>query len=185
MRKYSIAASAVAVVSTYALAQTPVMPATNGSSASPPAAPTVCVNDAARHRLDFWIGEWNVTSPDGKPAGKSVIQSISGGCGILENWTASNGATGKSINAYNPVLKQWQQYWVGQGGLVSEYRSGRFDGKSVAFFLKDDAKPLSVHRLTFTPINATTVRQHSEISEDGGKNWKTEYDLYYHRTDQQ
>jgi len=36
-------------------------------------------------------------------------------------------------------------------------------------------------RLTFTPIDKDTVRQHSELSEDGGQTWKTEYDFYYHR----
>ena len=72
-------------------------------------------------------------------------------------------------------------FWIGQDGQVAEYRSSEFDGKSLAFFIRDDAKPLSLHRLTFTPIDPQTVRQHSENSEDGGKSWKTEYDLYYHR----
>ncbi|MDI1320797.1 MAG: hypothetical protein PSW75_11495, partial [bacterium] len=31
------------------------------------------------HQFDFWIGEWNVTTPDGKPAGLSKIESVSSG----------------------------------------------------------------------------------------------------------
>ena len=165
----------------------PAQTATSASTSSasnnpaPKGPPTVCVNDRERHRFDFWIGEWDVTTPDGKPAGSSVIESVSGGCALLENWTSRSGGRGKSLNGYNPAKKQWQQCWIGQDGGVSEYRSSEFDGKSLAFFIKDDAKPLSLHRLTFTPVDAQTVRQHSENSEDGGKTWKTEYDLYYHR----
>ena len=96
-------------------------------------------------------------------------------------WTSGSGGHGKSLNAYNPLIKQWQQYWIGQDGIVGEYRSSEFDGKSLAFFIKDDAKPLAIHRLTFTPVDARTVRQHAEDSEDGGNTWKTQYDLYYHR----
>jgi len=152
-----------------------------GTSQAPKGPPTVCVNDPERHRFDFWIGEWDVTTADGKPAGGSVIESVSGGCALLENWTSRSGGRGKSLNGYNPSIRQWQQFWIGQDGEVSEYRSSQFDGTSLAFFIKDDARPLTVHRLTFTPIDPQTVRQHSENSEDGGKNWKTEYDLYYHR----
>lgn len=143
--------------------------------------PVVCAGEPERHRFDFWIGEWDVTTRDGKPAGSSVIESVSGGCALLENWTSRGGGRGKSLNAYNPAIKQWQQYWIGQDGQVAEFRSSKFDGKSMAFFIKDDAKPLVLRRLRFTPIDAKTVRQHAESSDDGGKSWKTEYDLYYHR----
>ena len=36
-------------------------------------------------------------------------------------------------------------------------------------------------RLTFFPVSANEVRQLGEASADGGKTWKTQYDLYYHR----
>jgi hypothetical protein len=36
-------------------------------------------------------------------------------------------------------------------------------------------------RLTFFPVSADEVRQLGESSTDGGKTWKTQYDLYYHR----
>jgi len=184
MRKASLLIALAAISSARTVSgQTSTTSNAGASTASqaPAGPPTVCVNDADRHRFDFWIGEWDVTTPDGKHAGNSVIESVSGGCAILENWTGGHGGKGKSLNAYNPAIKQWQQYWIGQDGQVAEYRSSEFDGKSLAFFIKDDAKPLVLHRLTFTPIDAATVRQHSENSDDGGKTWKTEYDLYYHR----
>jgi hypothetical protein len=109
---------------------------------------------------------------------------MAGGCGLLENWTASNGTTGKSLNAFNPVAKQWQQYWVGQGGAVTEYRESEWHDGSLSLVARPTvAAPPGqpIQRLTFTPVNDSTVRQHGELSKDGGSTWTTSYDLYYHR----
>ena len=153
-----------------------------GQTAAPSGpAPTPCVNDRERHNFDFWIGEWDVTTKGGSPAGHSVIQSVSGGCALLENWTGLNGGNGKSLNAYNPLIRQWQQFWIGQDGGVTEFRSSELDGASLVFFVKDDANKSAISRLRFTPVDSATVRQHSESTKDGGKTWKTHYDLYYHR----
>lgn len=151
------------------------------SVAVPARAPTPCANDPERHRFDFWIGQWTVTTKSGGVAGSSVIESVSGGCALLENWTSKSGGRGKSLNAYNPQIQQWQQYWIGQDGAVSEFRTSEFDGTSMIFFVRDASKPDSIVRLTFTPLDSATVRQHSESSSDGGKSWTTQYDFYYHR----
>jgi hypothetical protein len=139
-----------------------------------------CAADPQRHQFDFWIGEWNVTTKEGHKVGTSKIESISGGCAILENWTAGRGGSGKSINAYNPTLQQWQQYWVGSDGGILDYQRSEFDGKSMIFLITDASKPSDRQRLTFTPQDEKTVRQHSEKSTDGGATWVTQYDFYYH-----
>jgi hypothetical protein len=151
-----------------------------GQSATTPA-PTPCLNAPERHQFDFWLGEWDVKTKNGSPAGTSVIQSVSGGCALLENWTSARGGNGKSINAYNPAIKQWQQYWIGQDGAVTEFRTSEYHGTSLSFFARHEAKPDSVDRMTFTPLDSATVRQHGESSSDRGKNWTTTFDLYYHR----
>src|ERR1700730_9605975 len=110
----SIAMPAIAFTSSAAFAQTPV-----------PKPAVTCASEPERHRFDFWIGEWDVTTPAGSPAGRSSIQSVSGGCALLENWTSLKGGTGKSLNASNPFIKQWQQFWIGQDGQVAEYRNSQ------------------------------------------------------------
>jgi hypothetical protein len=112
--------------------------------------------------------------------GDSIIQTASNGCAILENWTGARGS-GKSLNSYNARIKQWQQFWIGSDGDVHEYRESTSEGNSLVFFWKPPTSARTIIRLTFTPIDKDTVRQHSEMSEDGGKTWKTEYDFYYHR----
>src|SRR2546423_15202018 len=59
--------------------------------------PQVCANDADRHRFDFWIGEWDVTMPDGHPAGSSVIQSGSGGPALSEQCAMGRGGRAENV----------------------------------------------------------------------------------------
>jgi hypothetical protein len=152
--------------------------ATAGLRAQTPQPPTPCAAPAERHQFDFWIGDWEVRNPAGAVAGKSSVYVISGGCALLENWTGAGGGQGKSINTYNPAIKQWQQYWIGQDGNPVEFRESTYDGKSIAFIAR---RPSAVSRLTFTPMPDGTVRQHAETSTDDGKTWKTQYDFSYHR----
>ena len=78
----------------------------------PPVAP------AESRQFDFWLGEWAVFNPVGTKAGSSRVERMADGWGLLENWTSTGGASGKSLNAWIPRLKQWRQFWVGQGGVL-------------------------------------------------------------------
>lgn len=143
-----------------------------------------CLSRAQSHYFDFWIGEWNVTTPQNQPAGRSSVRQILSQCVIFENWTDGQGGEGKSFNAYNADLDMWQQFWTDQYGRVTEYReSERTPAGGLRFTahqLTRQGKP-SLVRMTFTPIDSNTVRQQGETSLDGGQSWTTAYDLYYHR----
>jgi hypothetical protein len=159
--------------------------AIGAQDAPPPGpAPTPCLTSPERRQFDFWVGEWDVMTPSGGLAGHSSVQVISGGCALLENWTSTRGGHGKSINAYNAATKQWQQYWIGQDGNVTEYRESSWSGKALSFLARTPVaggSGVSLQRLTFTPMTDGTVRQLGEISADEGKTWKTAYDFRYHR----
>jgi hypothetical protein len=186
LKVLSLAAAAIAAVRSEIPAQVTAT-ATSSQSAAKPASqpfPIPCANAPERHHFDFWIGEWDVTTSaksDGSKGGSSVIQSVSGGCALLENWTSIKGGQGKSLNSYNPLVHEWQQYWIGQDGNVTEFRTSHFDGTSLSFLTDNGPGPNLIGRLTFTPIDKDLVRQHYESSGDSGKTWKTVYDLYYHR----
>jgi len=156
----------------------------SGTGATTLRAPTPCADVAERHRFDFWIGEWEVTTKGGTRVGSSVVQSVSGGCALLENWTNAQGGQGKSLNAFNPAAGQWQQYWIGQDGNPVEFRESTWAGGSIVFRAHAPAAgttPATEQRLTFSPIDSATVRQLGEQSTDGGTTWKTTYDFYYQR----
>jgi hypothetical protein len=147
-------------------------------------APTPCAGVAERRRLDFWTGEWDVTTAGGSPAGTSSVQIVSGGCALLESWTSTRGGKGHSLTTYNPAVGQWQQYWIGQDGNPIEFRESTWrDGSIVlrARFAAAGNAPATELRLTFSPVDSTTVRQLGERSIDGGRTWSTTYDFLYHR----
>lgn len=139
-----------------------------------------CESDPDARRFDFWVGEWDVSpsSAPGVAAGRSSVQRVSGGCALLENWTASNGSVGKSLNAFNKATGQWQQYWVGQGGGVVEFRESRWDGPTLVLRTVGGTP---WQRLSFTPLDSMTVRQFGETSSDSGKTWQVGYDFRYRR----
>ncbi len=132
-------------------------------------------------QFDFWLGEWEVTNPAGRPAGTSRIESVAGGAGLLEHWTGAGGFTGKSLNAWNAAKKQWQQYWVGGDGGVLELRGGLADGRMVLTGEHLVKGVPRIERITWAPSPDGTVRQHWEQSTDGGKTWTTAFDGLYRR----
>ena len=77
-----------------------------------------CACCSADHRaFDFWIGEWEVTDPDGKIVGTNNIQKAQDGCVLVEDWKSSNGTfTGGSTNFFNNQNGQWEQLWIDNSG---------------------------------------------------------------------
>lgn len=132
-------------------------------------------------QFDFWLGEWDVTNPAGKPAGTSKIESIAASAGLLENWTGAGGYTGRSLNAWNAAKKQWQQYWVGSDGGVLELSGGLVDGRMVLAAEHEVKGGRRLERITWTPNADGTVRQHWEQSTDSGKTWTTAFDGLYRK----
>ena len=141
-----------------------------------------CLTRPESRRFDFWVGEWDVKSPQGQPAGQSSVQRLLEGCALYENWTDLQGGGGKSLNSYNTDVKQWQQFWTDQYGRVTEYRESEWIDGSLRFTAKQimPQGPALLH-MTFTPVNPDIVRQFGEMSVDGGKTWTPTFDLYYYR----
>ena len=126
------------------------------------------------HRqFDFWVGEWNVTTPDGRVAGTNRITSIAGGCALLEEWAGAKGMTGKSLNIYDASRKVWHQTWVDSSGSLLQIE-GSFSGAAMKM-------GNASNRITWTPLDGGGVRQVWEQSKDGGKTWATVFDGRYSR----
>lgn len=164
----------------FACAQTAPPSAATVSSPVPPAKPCV----ASEHRqFDFWIGDWEVTSPNGKPAGTNVIKPILGGCVLHENWRGQAGFGGQSFNTYDAKRKIWHQTWVdGTGGLLM--LEGRFENGAMT--LSDKGMPgkpdaNAINEIAWTLLADGAVRQLWRTSADGGKNWTTSFDGKYVR----
>lgn len=152
-----------------------------------PSATTAC--DSAQHRqFDFWLGRWEVTGPAGKLAGRSRIESILGGCVLLENWDSPSGVSGKSFNIFNATTDRWEQFWVDNSGSRLHLSGGMQEGSMVLQGVQEKADAATGitqrERITWTPKADGSVRQHWETSTDDGKTWQTSFDgLYRHPRD--
>jgi hypothetical protein len=147
---------------------------------APPTQAKPCSQPEYR-QFDFWVGDWDVATADGKPAGRNRIEVVEGGCGLQENWTGT-GNTGRSINSYWPGDRKWHQIWLGSGGLLM-HLSGRFQGDTLT--LEGEVQTVKGtrvrQRLAFTKRSDGTVRQHWQQSQDEGNSWQTVFDGIYTR----
>ncbi|MDH3290716.1 MAG: hypothetical protein OEO20_00220 [Gemmatimonadota bacterium] len=146
-------------------------------------APAPCLDGGAYDQFDFWVGEWDVFTPDGVRAGSNRIEKVAAGCLLVEHWTSAAGGTGNSLNYYHPARQQWIQVWVdGQGGVIEvagEFTDGamRFVGEHVYPDGRREA-----FRMRFTPQVDGSVRQFIEQSKDEGATWYVWFDGRYERT---
>lgn len=130
-------------------------------------------------QLDFWVGEWDVQA-NGATVGTSIIEKLHDGCLIVENWIGRSGATGKSLNFYNPVLKKWRQVYVANDLTIwemsGEYSDGamRYEGEVIS---ADESVKLT--RVTFYDLPPRAVRHMEDNSSDGGKTWESVWDATY------
>ena len=132
-------------------------------------------------QFDFWIGEWDVKTPQGLPAGSSSVQLILGQCIIFENWTGGGGTNGKSFNIFDANDSKWHQTWVDDKGTFTHYIGGLVDASMVVVADTVIAGKKTLAKMTFTKLPNGDVRQHGENSTDDGKTWTTSFDLIYSR----
>lgn len=139
--------------------------------------------------LDFWLGDWRVTSIDGKTFfGENHVTLNLDGCAVHEDWTGATGGRGQSLFFFDAREGQWAQIWVTAdtsraGGLkhkklVERTADGgvRFEGE-----LTGETGAPYLDRTTLAPLGGGDVRQLIEISVDGGMTWRTTFDARYSR----
>lgn len=135
---------------------------------------------AEYRQFDFWIGEFEVRTPDGKFAGHNVIEPTLNGCALTEHWTGAGGIEGRSINFYDRSERRWNQVWIDAQGGVLRLAGGIVDGSMLlAGTTTGEDGAVQQHRIRWTPMPDGSVRQHWESSTDDGKTWTTAFDGSY------
>lgn len=134
------------------------------------------------HRqFDFWLGSWEVTTPDGTLAGNSRIEASQDGCVLHERYTTPKGYDGQSLNIHDRTRQVWHQTWVDNTGTLLELEGGLVDGRMVleGAGKRRDGTPVR-HRITWTPNGDGTVRQLWESTDAQGA-WIVGFDGLYRR----
>lgn len=137
----------------------------------------------AEHRqFDFWLGDWQVRTADGKPAGANTIERRLGGCVLHESWRGTSGHRGHSYNIYDAPRRQWHQTWVDDEGLLLQLDGGLTDGKMILSGETIDSAGRRIRqRITWERLDRDQVRQLWESSADGGRTWTIAFDGIYRR----
>jgi hypothetical protein len=138
-----------------------------------------CDSPASR-QFDFWVGEWDVTTPDGKQVGTNRISREYGGCVVHERYTTPREYSGESLNTWDAQRHVWHQTWVDSAGTLL-LLEGSFTGGAMVLegpgFVDGHAVR---HRITWTPNADGSVRQLWESSAAEGP-WTTAFDGLYRR----
>jgi hypothetical protein len=135
--------------------------------------------DLAYRQFDFWQGEWNVATADGKLVGRDQITKDYGGCVLQEHWTSVDGGTGGSVTIYDMSRKLWHQTWVDSTGTLVVLEGGlKGNAMVMSGEMVDSSSKHELDRMSWTPQDGK-IRQLWETSSDGGKTWKTIFDVYY------
>ena len=157
--------------------------------------PPSCEDTPGFHKLDFWVGEWDVFSGAdySQKVGTNRIEKILDGCAVMEHWTDAGGGVGKSLFFYTPATDTWKQVWVTENAT----RPGGVKEKTMVDIPAAEELPEGATRFqgTITRPNGSTyldrttltpmeggegkVRQVIEVSTDGGENWRTAFDAIY------
>ncbi|KAF7764969.1 hypothetical protein PCIT_b1085 [Pseudoalteromonas citrea] len=117
-------------------------------------------DDKAYREFDFWLGDWQVYTPDGKLAGRNVITAAHNKCVIKERYTGLSGYKGESIGIYDVTRKLWHQTWVDNTGLLLQLE-GNLQGNVMVLTGSDFDKEGNYleERITWTPNEDGSVRQ--------------------------
>jgi hypothetical protein len=132
-----------------------------------------CSADEYR-QFDFWVGEWQVTQPDGSVAGKNTISLDYQGCVLTENYSVQGQPFGASLNGYDRATQKWYQTWMDRNGTVLRLSGGLKQGSMV--LSGDGMDPQGnalTHQITWTPNADGTVEQHWQFRPNGAEEWST------------
>ncbi len=150
-------------------------------TAATPAYP--CEKNDKFREFDFWLGEWEVRTADGRLAGNNSIRSAERGCLLTEHWVNTSGGTGMSINYLDTITDKWVQVWLAEGGSQIMISGGMTDeGMSLVGTLHEVGDDSTVpFRGLWTPLPDGRVRQFFEQSNDGGVTWVPWFEGFYSR----
>ncbi len=143
---------------------------------------TPCSADEYR-QFDFWLGEWEVQSPQAQVVGKNTISESLDGCLLIENWESVRGFKGLSINYFDNSDKTWNQTFRDNNGNVSGWPDLKGSFRQGSMVLESPPGETPRARWTWTEVSPGKVRQTAESSTDGGETWTITWDSYYLRTD--
>ncbi len=141
-----------------------------------------------QQQFNFWLGDWELTSPGEKPGEilhhSNSIKRVLGECIIQENFQSGGESPliGMSVSVFDPVSGKWKQTWVDNDGSYLDFVGEFKDGEMILsrHATKADGTS-SLQRMVWKNISANELDWSWEKSNDSGKTWEIVWPIHYKR----
>jgi len=144
-------------------------------------APVNCKTDPAFAQMDFALGHWDVTA-NGEKDAEVRIEKILDDCAIGETWKAVKPkGDGRGLFVYSAPMQSWSYLWAANTPSTTGFKGSATKPGEILF---STVKPLpnGVMRLRHWTLNLLPdgrIRELSVGSNDDGKTWTNEYELFW------
>lgn len=132
--------------------------------------------------LDFWLGDWSVSWPDG--TGTNSIRRILDGRVIEEVFESRDhdGSVllGRSLSVRDAADGRWRQTWVDSSGAYLDFVGVASDGR-ISF--QRTGPQGGLQRMVWLDVTTDAFRWEWQRSTDGGAAWTVLWPLDYRRLD--
>jgi hypothetical protein len=142
-----------------------------------------CAANPESRRLDFWLGEWTIAGPDGKPNGTSRVHLALDKCMVVESWSAGPGHQGENMFAFSQDDHSWHGMFADNEGRVHVFVDGKVTGGATVFSgpsLGPNGETV-LNRISIARAGANRVTQLWQKSADNGITWSIEFRGVYSR----
>lgn len=132
-------------------------------------------------QLDFWIGDWVVSTASGKVLGTSAVSTDLSGCLLEERFRTPRGYEAVAFATFDWWEQRWYRTYIDNRGEQVRL-SGGLEGNTMTLAGEEGTPGKSrtvLQRVTIVPTTEGDVRQSIEVSRDGGESWTPAVDLVY------
>lgn len=145
--------------------------------------PATCAANPQSRQLDFWLGDWRIAGPDGRPNATSRVHLALNQCMVVESWSGSQGHAGENMFAYSRDDHSWHGMFADNEGRVHIFVDGKVTSGSAVFSgsSRGPNGETLLHRLSITRAGADRVTQQWQKSADNGVSWSMEFRGEYSR----
>jgi len=148
--------------------------------------------------FDFFMGTWNVHNKKLKERLKRctswdefqatvTARPVWEGLANTDEFFAPEGPAGPmrgmTLRLFNPKSKQWSLYWANSAnGTLETPLIGGFENGRGEFYDQEMFEGRSIYvRFIWSEITQNSCRWEQAFSEDGGKNWETNWIMEFTR----
>ncbi len=137
-------------------------------------------------QLDFWIGDWVVSTAAGKVLGTSTVSTDLSGCLLEERFRTPGGYEAVAFAAFDFYEQEWFRTYIDNRAEQLRW-TGAFEAATGTMtFTGNEAGPGSsgevLQQATIAPDGSGAVRQTLRVSRDGGTSWSAAVVLVYKPT---